>query len=154
MLSVVVGSDSVVVDSVVVSSDVVSSSVVVDSLVDSVDVGVDSVVVSVAVESESTASGPAPATTPDVKSPAVNIATSTNTTRSRCRLRESAVRRSFISPNPLVKRRRSGVPAPHSHRSRLLTRSQRCAVLTSPPVGLGVRCYNLPPADGESALFL
>ena len=27
-------------------------------------------------------------------------------------------------------------------------------VLTYPPEGLGVRCYNPPPADGESALFL
>jgi hypothetical protein len=104
VLSVVVGSvslvvDSVVVDSVVVSVEVVSSAVVV-SVDDSVDVAVDSVVASVGVESDNTASGPAPATTPDVTSPAVNIAASTKTIRSRCRPREAAVR-PFISPYPL-----------------------------------------------------
>ena len=36
----------------------------------------------------------------------------------------------------------------------LLSRSQRMQVAFSPPERLGMRCYNRPPADGESALFL
>jgi len=145
---------SVVVDSVVVSVSVVVDSGA-DSVVvsDSVDVVPGSVVDSVDVGSESTASGPAPATTPAATSPAVNSVTSMNAIRRRCRPREAAAPPDVIFPTPLCVAA-SGVPTPHSLYRAALTRSQRLGVASSLPVRLGVRCYNPPPADGESALFL
>jgi hypothetical protein len=158
----VVVSAAVLVDSVVavVSVDVVS---VVDVSVDvvsvvvlvSLDVVPGSVgVVSVAVESERTASGPAPATTPAATSPAVNIVTSTKPIRTRCRPREAAFRLAPISRSPFGSRHRGDAPTPHSHRSAPLTRSQRGGVWTYLSDELGVRCYTPSPAGGESALFL
>jgi hypothetical protein len=107
VVSVVVDVDSVVGVVSLVSVDVVS--VVVDVSVDVLSVvvvsldgvpGSDAVVVSVDVESERTASGPAPATTPAVTSPPANIVTSTNPTRTRCRRREAAVPPEPISHPP------------------------------------------------------
>ncbi len=43
---------------------------------------------------------------------------------------------------------------PHSKSSSPLSGSQWGLVLTYPPEQPGVHCYNPPPADGESALFL
>ena len=136
------------------SSDSVVVSVSVDD--DSVDVVSESVVVaSVDVESDSTASGPAPATTLDVTSPAANIITSTNVTR---RSDDCAATRLFDllpSPHPLLF---APPQAASPRRTRIFaafdTKSTAAAVLTCPPEQLGVRCYNPAPADGESALFL
>jgi hypothetical protein len=57
-------------------------------------------------------------------------------------------------PTPLVVRRNSGVPTPQPNLRPDPYEVNGAAVLTGPPIGLVVRCYNRPPAGGESALFL